>query len=144
MSVSSLCSLSLSHTLPFSRRRQRSFSRSLVKPQNTRPGNCDDRTLVRLITLHYKCIKLESSYKRARERERKREPTKPREMTPGKCEAASNFRAMKGDLGRWEPSRKSNRQSDVEVALHVYERRKMPKFRDETRDATRRVRHRAN
>ena len=44
------------------------FSRLLVKRQNTRPDNCGDRTLVRLITLHYKCIKLESNYKRARDR----------------------------------------------------------------------------
>lgn len=38
-----------------------SQDRSLSR-QNPQPRNCSDHALVRLITLHYKCIKLESNY----------------------------------------------------------------------------------
>lgn len=33
-----------------------------LRRQNPQPRNCSDHTLVKLITLHYKCIKLESNY----------------------------------------------------------------------------------
>lgn len=111
--------------LPFCRHRepterlssgQWSFSRWLVNRQNTRLDNCGDRTLVRLITLHYKCIKLESNYKRARDRVSRRNLAKWLQVNASL--SARNLKAMRDC--RWsKANRKSENRSYTSLYLHV-------------------------
>lgn len=96
---------------------QRCFSRWLVKRQNTWPDNCDDRTLVRLITLHYKCIKLESNYKRARDRVSRRNLAKWLRVNASL--SARNLKAMRDC--RWsKANRKSENRSYTSLYLHIH------------------------
>lgn len=96
---------------------QWSFSRWLVNRQNTRLDNCGDRTLVRLITLHYKCIKLESNYKRARDRASRRNLAKWLQVNASL--SARNLKAMRDC--RWsKANRKSENRSYTSLYLHVH------------------------
>lgn len=99
---------------------QCSFSRWLVNRQNTRLDNCGDRTLVRLITLHYKCIKLESNYKRARDQVSRRNLAKWLQVNASL--SARNLKAMRDC--RWsKANRKSENRSYTSLYLrvHIYE-----------------------